>query len=227
MPQPWFFKEDPLSWGWHVWSTEGGPRPSGPAWTAQLLQSSLWRQCVFGSNPLLPGVVLVSPTKGTPWFSACRCLHSPVPLKSQKWWEGGQRPATEASLRHHTGEHHRHKPCKEYPWWGGKGTHSREASWVSGGRCGWWAAGQGWAGPFLTCQVTARQRHKALGAAWDLIWAQIKLDGSRVVSDSYKKWVSRTENTTCPENLKKKKNRYVDLGEITWKSESRKGQPLF
>ena len=114
-------------------------------------------------------------------------------------------PATEASLRHHTGNHHRNKHYKEFPWWGGEGTQSREASWGSGGRCGWWAAGTGWAGPFLTCPVIARQRHKALGASWDLIWAQIKLDGSRVVSDSYKKWVSRTENTIVRRIKKKKK----------------------
>ena len=128
---------------------------------------SLWWQCVFGCNPLLPGIVLMSPTKRTPRFSACRCLHSPVTLKSQKWW-GGQMPATEASLRHHTGEHHRNKHYKEFPWWGGEGTQSKEASWGPAGRCGWWAEGAGWAGPFLTCQVTSRHRHRALGASWDL-----------------------------------------------------------
>ena len=89
-------------------------------------------RCVFRSHPLLPGMALVISTKGTLWFSAYRCLHSPAPLKSLKWQEEVkcQRQRSPWGLTQvyttETGIY------QVFPWREGEGTHSREVSWVCG-----------------------------------------------------------------------------------------------
>lgn len=97
-----------------MWSTEEGPRPSGPAWPAQLLQS----QC--DDNVYLEVILSLrdSPGESHKGDTMVFSLQMPSqPSSTEKPEVVRRRPkaSDRGLLRHHTGEQYRNKHYKEFP----------------------------------------------------------------------------------------------------------------